>query len=225
MQAEKTKSESLLYNVLPESVAERLKRGDENIAEVIEDATVIVADLVGFTEMSTTLGPSALVQILNSIFRAFDKLARRFNLEKIKTMGDAYMVVGGIEPNVADHEVRSLQFAIAALDYIDEFNADNPTQLKLKVGMHAGPVVAGVIGETRYTFDLWGETVNLASRMESLGVPGLVQVAESLYQRLRLFHEFEARGAIEVKGKGKMETYLGRKPRSPTALSGDAQAD
>ncbi len=208
VQAEKQKSEELLYHIIPESVADRLRRGEENIADTIDDVTVLFADIAGFTQLSTDIEPSQLVQMLNQVFRYFDELAAKLRLEKIKTIGDAYMVVGGIPPHTEEHEKRSMDFATGALQFIRSYNQTSPVELKLRIGMHSGPVVAGVIGQTRFTYDLWGQTVNVASRMESLGVPGCVQVPESTYGRLGSIYSFTPRGKIEVKGVGEMETYL-----------------
>jgi class 3 adenylate cyclase len=209
VQREKKRSEEVLFNVLPKQVAERLKKGGEGIADAVDDATVLFADLVEFTQLSTHISPSALVHILNVVFRGFDQISSDLKLEKIKTIGDSYMVVGGLPPETKDHTLRCLQFAYSALDYVRQFNEDNPIKLQLRVGMHCGPVVAGVIGQTRFTYDLWGETVNVASRMESLGLPGRVQLSDSAFRRLEGSAEFESRGLIDVKGKGEMTTYLG----------------
>ena len=212
VQSEKRKSEEILYHVIPESVAERLRRGEESIADTIDDATVLFADLVGFTALSATVNAASLVHMLNYVFRAFDEFGKELKLEKIKTIGDSYMIVGGIPPNTEDHQIRCMQFANKALDHIDVFNENHGMNLQLRVGLHSGPVVAGVIGQTRFTYDLWGETVNLASRMETLGVPGRVQVTQSTYERLQSRFDFEPRGKIDVKGKGEMETYLSLAP-------------
>ena len=208
VEREKRKSETVLYNVLPRSIAERLKKGEDNIAEDIADATVLFADLVGFTKLSSQISPDTLLYLLNHIFSAFDKMVVDFQLEKIKTIGDSYMVVVGIAPNVENHEKNCLEFAYACLRYMNQFNEDHNMSLKLRIGMHSGPVVAGVIGQTRFAYDLWGETVNLASRMESLGLPGNIQVAEETLKRLPGQNGFMPRGIIEVKGKGVMTTYL-----------------
>ncbi len=208
VQKEKRKSETVLFNVLPQSIAERLKMGEDNIAETIPDATVLFADLVGFTNLSAQISPATLLYILNQVFSAFDEMVKEYNLEKIKTIGDSYMVVGGLPPNTENHERNCLEFAFASLRYMNQFNEDHNMSLQLRIGMHAGPIVAGVIGQTRFSYDLWGETVNLASRMESLGLPGQVQITEETYKRIGSTDEFVPRGIIEVKGKGAMTTYL-----------------
>ncbi len=205
---EKAKSEDILYQVIPQSVAKRLRDGELNIADNIDDVTVVFTDLVGFTALSTRMDPAELVSILNRIFSALDDLAAKHGMEKIKTIGDSYMAVAGIPPLIRNHAARSMDFSLAALECIESINAVNGTNLQLKIGMHTGPVVAGIIGRTRYTFDLWGETVNLASRMEALGVPGKIQLTASTYSSLSHAYDIEPRGIIEVKGKGDMETYL-----------------
>ncbi len=217
VEKEKRKSETVLFNVLPRSIAERLKKGEDNIAENIPDATVLFADLVGFTKLSSQISPDTLLYILNHIFSAFDKMVLDFRLEKIKTIGDSYMVVGGIPPNVENHVENCLEFAYASLHYMNKFNGDHNMSLQLRIGMHVGPIVAGVIGQTRFSYDLWGETVNLASRMESLGLPGTIQVSEEVYQRLSVKDGFAPRGVIEVKGKGSMTTYISTLESQPEA--------
>ena len=208
VEIEKQKSETVLYRVLPESVAERLKKGEENIAETIEDVTIIFTDLVDFTRLSSNMTPDKLVEILNDIFRSYDQLVENLKLEKVKTIGDAYMVVGGLPPHKKNHADRCMDFALSALNKIDDFSKKYELDLKLRIGMSTGPVVAGVIGQTRFTYDLWGDTVNIASRMETLCLPGLIQVGESTYQKLQGKYSFAQRGEIEVKGKDMMKTYL-----------------
>ena len=208
VQDEKRKSESVLYNVLPEKVAERLKNGEQTIAEFIPDTTVVFTDLVGFTDLSSSISPDQLVTLLNHIFRSFDRIVRKYNLEKIKTIGDAYMVVGGIPPHTKYHAERCMSLAMDVLDSLDIFNQNSSMKLKIRIGLYSGSVIAGVIGTTRFSYDLWGETVNLASRMESLSLPNWIQVAETTYDHLSQHCPFKLRGDIEVKGKGKMKTYL-----------------
>ncbi len=208
LEIEKQKSESVLYRVLPESVAERLKKDEENIAETMDEVTIVFSDIVGFTRFSSNISPDELVKILNEIFQSFDQLVTEMNLEKVKTIGDAYMVVGGLPPHKDNHAERCMQFAISTLNEIDKFNKSHNLDLKLRLGMSTGPVVAGVIGHTRFTYDLWGDTVNLASRMETLCIPGMVQVVETTFNKLHDKYPFAPRGEIEVKGKGLMKTYL-----------------
>jgi class 3 adenylate cyclase len=210
---EQEKSERLLLNILPKAIAERLKQGEITIADSFADVTVMFADLVGFTKLSTHLSPAELVELLNEIFSAFDELADRYGLEKIKTIGDAYMVVGGLPTPSGDHAEAIAEMAIEIQATIAKVRTKSDRQLSIRIGIHTGPVEAGVIGTKKFTYDLWGDTVNTASRMESQGIPGGIQVTVATYDRLRDKYVFEERGIIQVKGKGDMMTYLllGRK--------------
>lgn len=205
---EQQRAEQILYQVLPRSVADRLRQGENNIAEVMDDVTVVFASLVGFAELSSEVDPDRLVSVLTQIFGGFNELVERFRLEQIKTIGNACMVVGGIPPNTEGHAERCMEFALEAIRFVGRYNEEYQFNLRLRVGICAGPVVAGVIGQTRYTYDLWGETVNLASRMESLGLPDTIQVTEETFVRLASKFKFSPRGKIEVKGKGFMDTFL-----------------
>ncbi|MEO6060132.1 MAG: adenylate/guanylate cyclase domain-containing protein [Candidatus Limnocylindria bacterium] len=200
-------NERLLLNILPASIVERLRSGEDVIADRFDELTVLFADCVGFTAMSSHLPPSEVVQQLNGVFSIFDRLADKYDLEKIKTIGDAYMVVGGLTPS-GDHPERVAAMGLEMLDEIAAMRAAMPTALDVRVGMHVGPAVAGVIGLKKFMYDVWGDTVNIASRMESLGSPGRIQVTESTYQRLKHAFEFEPRGSIEVKGLGPTQTYF-----------------
>lgn len=210
---QRLRSERLLLNVLPQAIAERLKRGQKIIADSFNEATVLFADLVGFTELSTSISPTELVELLNSVFSKFDQLADHHRLEKIKTIGDAYMVVAGLPVPRADHVRAIADIAIDMQHEITKIKVHDGRPLSLRIGIHTGPVVAGVIGIRRFTYDLWGDTVNVASRMESQGEPERIQVTEAVYKRLKNGYDFERRGAIAVKGKGDMITYwlLGKK--------------
>ncbi|MEG3881123.1 adenylate/guanylate cyclase domain-containing protein [Microcoleus sp. herbarium7] len=208
LQYQQEQSESLLLNILPEEIANRLKRGDSTIADTFADVTVLFADIVGFTQLSSQVSPTQLVALLNDIFSTFDNLAERHGLEKIKTIGDAYMVVGGLPIPRADHAVAIAEMALDMLDAIAEFSHTHNQNLSIRIGINTGPVVAGVIGIKKFIYDLWGDTVNTASRMESHGKPGCIHVTSTTYQLLQEKYFFESRGAIEVKGKGKMNTYL-----------------
>lgn len=210
---EKEKSERLLLNILPQAIAERLKQGETTIADSFSDVTVMFADLVGFTKLSTHLSPAELVELLNQIFSAFDELADRYGLEKIKTIGDAYMVVGGLPTPSENHAEAIASMAIDIQAAIAKMRTKGGQPLSIRIGINTGPVEAGVIGTKKFTYDLWGDTVNIASRMESLGVPGGIQVTVATYERLRDKYIFEERGVLQVKGKGDMMTYLllGRK--------------
>ncbi|WP_293354927.1 MULTISPECIES: adenylate/guanylate cyclase domain-containing protein [unclassified Microcoleus] len=205
---EKEKSERLLLNILPGPIAQRLKEGENTIADSFAEVTVMFADLVGFTKLSAHLSPAELVELLNEIFSAFDELAERYGLEKIKTIGDAYMVVGGL-PKVSDNHAESIaEMAIDILGAMATIRTKGGQPLSIRIGIHTGPVEAGVIGTKKFTYDLWGDTVNTASRMESQGIPGGIQVTVATYERLRNKYVFEERGVISVKGKGDMMTYL-----------------
>jgi adenylate cyclase len=208
LREEQVKSEKLLLNILPKAIAERLKQNETTIAEYFPEVTVLFADIVGFTKLSTTMSPIALVELLNQIFSGFDLICEQHGLEKIKTIGDAYMAVGGLPNPRADHAEA---IAIMALDMqteIARFNASNRKYFSIRVGIHSGPVVAGVIGIKKFIYDLWGDTVNIASRMESHGLPWRIQVSETTYKLLEHKYLFEERGTIEVKGRGGMKTYL-----------------
>ncbi|MEW6493892.1 MAG: adenylate/guanylate cyclase domain-containing protein [Cyanobacteriota bacterium] len=207
------KSERLLLNILPEAIAEQLKDGQKHIADGFTDVTILFADIVGFTDLSAQISPTQLVHLLNEIFSAFDQLSDRYELEKIKTIGDAYMVVGGIPKPRSDHADAIAQIALAMQQEVDQFNAKHNATLSIRIGINTGPVVAGVIGTKKFIYDLWGDAVNTASRMESHGVAGYIQVTESTYRCLRDQYQFEERGVIQVKGKGEMMTYFltGRK--------------
>jgi len=200
-------NERLLLNILPHAIAERLRSGEDVIADRFDELTVLFADCVGFTAMSSHLSPEEVVQRLNGVFSIFDRLADKYDLEKIKTIGDAYMVVGGLTPS-GDHPERVAAMGLEMLAEIARTREASPIALNVRVGMHVGPAVAGVIGLKKFMYDVWGDTVNIASRMESLGSPGRIQVTKSTYQRLKHAFEFEPRGPIEVKGLGPTETYF-----------------
>ncbi|HAZ45372.1 MAG TPA: histidine kinase [Cyanobacteria bacterium UBA11369] len=213
LKAEREKAEQLLLNILPQPIANRLKKEERTIADSFNEATVLFADIVGFTNLSAHTPPVELVNLLNQIFSAFDRLAEQHGLEKIKTIGDAYMVVGGIPTPGSDRAQAVAEMAIDMLKEIQQFNALNHAEFNMRIGINTGPVVAGVIGLKKFIYDLWGDTVNIASRMESQGIPGCIQVTDATYERLKDKYEFEQRGVIQVKGKGEMMTYLllGRK--------------
>ncbi len=204
---EHARSEWLLLNVLPPTVAARLKRRDQVIADRFEEATVLFADIVDFTPLSAALPPEEVVELLDDVFSAFDRLAGEHRLEKIKTIGDAYMVAGGIPVTRRDHCEAVADMALAMLRECDGRRA-GANGLRLRIGVDTGPVVAGVIGRRKFIYDLWGDTVNTASRMESHGVPGSIQVTERVHQRLCNRYRFESREPIDVKGKGIMPAWI-----------------
>jgi adenylate cyclase len=208
LEVERAKSERLLLNVLPASVADRLKETEQVIADGFDTATVLFADIVGFTSLAQVLPPADTVALLDRIFAGWDELAARYGLEKIKTIGDAYMVAGGIPAPREDHAEAIAELALEMGAEMERCAGESGMPLEVRIGIDTGPVVAGVIGRAKFSYDLWGDTVNTASRMESHGVPGEIQVTERGYERLRGRYELRRRGTIEVKGKGPMTTYL-----------------
>ena len=211
-EAERAQSERLLLNVLPEQVASRLKSGEIDIADGHDHVSVLFADLVGFTEFSARSSPGEVVAMLDSIVKDFDRLATKHGLEKIKTIGDCYMVAAGIPEPREDHAAAAAAMAVDLLAAVTDFNQANDAALQVRVGLHCGPVVAGIIGEQKFAYDLWGDTVNTASRMESHGVPGEIQVTQDFLDQLPTgSYQTEARGEIPVKGKGSLQTFLLRR--------------
>ncbi len=212
LQIEQEKSEQLLLNILPKPIAERMKKGETNIADSHPDVTVLVADLVGFTTLSAHINPEQIVQLLNEIFSAFDLLAEKHGLEKIRTFGDAYLVAGGISFPRPDHAEASADLALNLQEEIQRLNQEYGISVRLRIGICTGPVVAGVIGRRRFAYDLWGETVNLACRLESTGEPGKIQIAESTYDRLKHKYQFAPKHSIDVKGQDQLSAYwLGKR--------------
>jgi class 3 adenylate cyclase len=206
--AERERSERLLLNILPAPIATRLKQGDEVIADRFPEVTVLFADLVDFTRRSQATSPEKVVQVLDDLFTAFDRLAERLGLEKIKTIGDAYMVVGGLPEPRPDHAQAVAEMALALRDEVVRHLDPAGSPLALRIGIDSGPVVAGVIGRRKFSYDLWGDTVNTASRMESTGTAGCIQVTERAYRQLRGRYLFERRGPVQVKGKGVLVTWF-----------------
>jgi class 3 adenylate cyclase len=201
-------NEELLLNVLPAPIANRLRGGEKGIADGFAEVTVAFADLVGFTAMSSEMPPAEVVTLLNGLFSRFDEAAHELGIEKIKTVGDAYMAVCGLPLSVPDHAARMVRMAIRMVHITREHAMEHKVSMKLRVGINSGPVVAGVIGKSKYIYDLWGDTVNLASRMESGGLPDMIQVTRPVYEALKDQFVFEPRGEIEVKGKGSVEAWL-----------------
>jgi adenylate cyclase len=203
------RSESLLTNILPPAIASRLKQGREAvIADSYDDASILFADMAGFTARASDTKPVSLVLFLNDLFSAFDQLVERYSLEKIKTTGDAYMVVSGVPEQRAGHAEAIARLALDMRDAVKAIAETSGRALSIRIGISAGPVVAGVVGTKKFFYDVWGDTVNVASRMESTGEPGKIQVSEVAYARLKDQFAFEARGEIEVRGKGKMRTWF-----------------
>jgi len=208
IESKNRENEELLLNVLPAPIANRLRGGEKGIADGFAEVTVAFADLVGFTAMSSEMPPVEVVELLNGLFSRFDEAARELGIEKIKTVGDAYMAVCGLPVAVPDHAGRMVRMAIRMVHITREHALEHKVSMKLRVGINSGPVVAGVIGKSKYIYDLWGDTVNLASRMESGGVPDMIQVTRPVYEALKNQFTFEPRGEIEVKGKGNVEAWL-----------------
>ena len=203
---EQMKSEKLMLNILPKPIADRLKRGEKNIAGSYPEVTVLFSDLVGFTKMSATKTAPELVKLLNDIFSRFDKRAELLGLEKIKTIGDAYMAVGGLPIPRSDHAEIVADMALGMYQDLADFNQDNQQEIQMRIGIHSGPVVAGVIGFTKFSYDLWGNTVNTASRMESTSGNGRIQVSAITHELLKEHFVLEEREMIECKGLGPMLT-------------------
>jgi guanylate cyclase len=215
--AEQERSESLLLSIFPRPIAERLKVSQEVIAERSEDVSVLFADLTGFTPVAERLPAEQVVVLLDEIFSAFDELVARHGLEKIKTIGDGYLVAAGIPTPRADHAEATARLALAMRQTLAELPVGSG--LSLRVGIDSGPVVAGVIGRTKFGYDLWGDTVNTASRMESHAVPGTIQVTERTYRKLKHRFVLEPRTGLIVKGKGEMTTYVLRAERAPRSIA------
>lgn len=213
LEAERAKSEKLLLHILPSKIAARLKTGEDLIADKFLDVTVLFADLVGFTPLSTRLQPRQLVDLLNRIFSSFDELALQLGLEKIKTIGDCYMAAAGLPEARPDHAKLAADMALGMVKTLAAINATAGEKLQLRIGLHSGPVVAGVIGTHKFVYDVWGDAVNTASRMESHGQADMIHVSPMTFRLLRNDYQFAPRGPVEIKGKGMMETYFLRGPR------------
>jgi adenylate cyclase len=205
---ERAKSERLLLHVLPAPIAARLRDAETTIADRSEAVTVLFADIVGFTQLSASADPHDVLTLLNRLFSRFDELAERHGLEKIKTIGDAYMVVGGLPVPRDDHAEAVADMALDMIREIERRPADAAPPLQLRIGIDTGPVIAGVIGIRRFIYDVWGDTVNTASRMDSHGRPGKIQVTERTHSALSDRYAFAERGVIDVKGRGPMRTWL-----------------
>ncbi|MBD3307629.1 hypothetical protein GF339_14425 [candidate division KSB3 bacterium] len=216
LEQEYHRAENLLHNILPESIATRLKLSPETIADGFEGASILFADIVGFTPLSEQMTPEKTVMLLNEIFSAFDDLVDKYGLEKIKTIGDAYMVVAGLPQPRPDHAEAIAEMALDIMTLMDRFAEQLHQPLQIRIGINSGPAVAGVIGKKKFIYDLWGDTVNTASRMESHGVPGEIQVTKTTHDLLEDSYTFENRGLVEIKGKGRMQVYLlkGKRPRA-----------
>ena len=208
LQVERSKSERLLLNVLPKAIAERLKAGQRTIVDSFIDSTVMFADIVGFTRIASKQSPHRTVQLLNELFSGFDRIAEQRELEKVKTIGDAYMLASGVPVTRADHAEACAEAAFEFIEAVRVFNRRHQLDWAIRVGMNSGPVVAGIIGTKKFSYDLWGDTVNIASRMESHGQAGKIQVSEATKKLLEGKYEFTPVGVIEIKNSSPMPTYL-----------------
>ncbi|MDY6781870.1 MAG: PAS domain S-box protein [Cyanobacteriota bacterium] len=218
LRLEQQKTDRLLRNILPEAIAEQLKQSPNAIAEQFDNVSILFADIVGFTPLAASMSPTALVELLNQIFSRFDALAEERGLEKIKTIGDAYLAVGGLPLPKPDSAEAVAEMALGMIEAIANFRNARGEALSLRVGINTGSVVAGVIGQKKFIYDLWGDAVNIASRMESSGLPGRIQVTAPTYERLREGYEFEERGIVSVKGRGEMMTYWLVGPKGTNSL-------
>lgn len=217
--AEQAKTEKLLLNILPGPIAEKLKNNNASLAEKFDEATILFADIVGFTPMSSRIPPEELVQTLNLVFSSFDRLAEKYGLEKIKTIGDAYMVAGGIPDRKPNHTIAIAHMALDMLTELKILSKGRTRALQIRIGIHTGPVVAGVIGTKKFLYDLWGDTVNIASRMESSALEDTIQCSTETYRILSERFVLEPRGEINIKGRGLMNTYFlqGRRKKASPA--------
>jgi len=208
LELEQMKTEKLMLNILPRPIAERLKRGEKNISGSYAASTILFSDLVGFTELSSKISATELVKMLNDLFTRFDKRADSLGLEKIKTIGDAYMAAGGIPIPRSDHAELCADMALGMFEDLDNFNKTHGKSLGMRIGLNSGPVVAGVIGFTKFSYDLWGNTVNTASRMESTAPVSQIQVSAGTYELLKDSFFLRENGMQECKGLGQVMTYL-----------------
>jgi len=217
LEEERERADRLLNDILPRPIAEQLKRAPTSIAQAHHEVTIVFADIVDFTRMSAAMSPTEVVDLLNRVFTTFDAIARKHGLEKIKTIGDAYMAAAGVPVARADHAAAAARMALEMLEVAQTMRVPDGRPLRLRIGINSGPVVAGVIGTTKFIYDLWGDAVNTASRMESLGTPGAIQVTATTRAALGDAFVVEERGVVDVKGKGLMTTWMLRGLRAATA--------
>jgi class 3 adenylate cyclase len=216
LKAEKERSDALLRSILPGQIVGRLNNGEAVIADRFESVTILFCDLVGFTKVASRIAPGQLVDSLNRIFSAFDTLAASLGVEKIKTIGDAYMAAAGLPEVRSDHAEVMGELALCMLEALERLNRDAETRFRARIGMHSGPVVAGVIGRNKFIYDVWGDTVNVASRLESCSLPERIHVSDEMRNALDHRYEFEPRGVISLRGKGRMSTaFLTARKRAP----------
>lgn len=217
---ERARSEKLLHNILPAAIAVRLQGGEETIAEVFPEVTVFFSDIVGFTDLSAKLGPQGTVEMLSTLFGVFDELAEKHQVEKIKTIGDSYMVVGGVPSRDPLHCQHIAEFALDAIQAVEALSSSFSLPIRTRMGIHTGTVAAGVVGKKKFSYDLWGDVVNVASRFESTSTPDKIHVSQAVYIRLADDFTFHHAGTVELKGKGPMESYylLGKKKDMPKVI-------
>ena len=208
LRIEKERSEQLLLNILPQAIVTRLNRDETLIADHLSDVTILFADLIGFTALSSQLSAKDVVRLLNGLFSEFDRLALSFGVEKIKTVGDAYMLAGGVPEPRRDNAHAVADTALAMLETVKRTNYDLPIPLQMRFGMHSGDVVAGIIGTHKFVYDIWGDAVNIASRMESQGVPNRIQISAATRLHIHEHFQLEPHGCVDIKGKGPMETFI-----------------
>ena len=208
LRIEKERSEQLLLNILPKAIVTRLNRGETVIADQLSDVTILFADLIDFTTLSSRLSAKDLVRLLNGLFSEFDRLALDLGVEKIKTVGDAYMLAGGLPEPRTDHAHAVADMALAMIEAVKRANCDLPTPLQMRIGIHSGDVVAGVIGTHKFVYDIWGDAVNIASRMESHGIANRIQISAATHRHIHERFRLEPHGTVDIKGKGPMETFL-----------------
>lgn len=204
---EQQRSEKLLLNILPKEIATQLKNAHHTIAQQYESASILFADLVGFTTLTASLAPAEMVNLLNQIFSHFDSLVDEYDVEKIRTIGDNYMVAAGVPRLCEDHAHRLAHVALGMQAYISSLEYINGKLIQFRIGINSGPVIGGVIGQRKFVYDIWGDAVNIASRMESQGVPGKIQITRATYDLIKDTFVCERHGSIQVKGRGEMETY------------------
>jgi class 3 adenylate cyclase/CheY-like chemotaxis protein len=208
LKVEKEKSEALLLNILPKTIVARMRQGEVDIADRFAEVTILFSDLVGFTTLAAKFPPSRVIDLLNRVFSAFDRLAGELGLEKIKTIGDAYMVAGGLPEPLPDHAAAAAAMAVQMIEVVRATSIAVGEPLQIRVGIHTGAAIAGIIGRHRFIYDVWGDTVNTASRMESHGLPNRVHLSAATHLRIREQFPCEPRGPLEIKGMGTMETFL-----------------
>jgi guanylate cyclase len=208
LRGEQIKSENLLLNILPREIAAILKNESRTIADHYTEASILFADMVGFTPLSARLAPVEVVELLNEAFSYFDSLVDKYNVEKIRTIGDSYMVVSGVPRRRSDHAQSLVHMALDMREYLATHTFQNGQRLSFRIGINSGPVIGGVIGKRKFVYDVWGDAVNIASRMESHGMSGTIQITRATYELIKNEFACESRGTVDVKGKGEMEAWL-----------------